>query len=318
MADSILMLNPSLLSGVWLPAVTPFLRGAIDESSFAGLLDHVVSSGVSGIVVAGTTGESSVLADEELLLLARAAKERLSGRLPLLVGAGGADTRRTISLVAELERIGVDGVLSVVPFYNRPDQRGILAHFEAVAASTRLPIVLYNIPYRTGVTMRNETVRRLAAIDNIVGLKDSSGDLRQSAELLLDPPEDFSILTGEDAFFYPMLALGARGGILASAHWRTDSFVSVWRAVEGGDFSQARAAWKRLFPVIPLFFEEPNPAPIKYWLESAGLIASAEVRLPLVGPSDGLKERLRSIDPARFRGSAAESRLPPNRRTHRH
>jgi 4-hydroxy-tetrahydrodipicolinate synthase len=145
------------------------------------------------------------------------------------------------------------------------------------------------------VNMTNETIRRLARIPNVVGLKDSSGDIRQSADLLLDPPPDFSILTGEDMHFYSMLALGAHGGILASAHWETGLFVQVWLCARRNDFAAARELWKRLAPAIPLFFQEPNPAPMKHYLFLSGLIRSGAVRLPLVAPSPGTMQRLEEL-----------------------
>ncbi len=167
--------------------------------------------------------------------------------------------------------------------------------FEALAASTSLPIVLYNIPHRTGVSIDNDTIRQLAPIENIVGLKDCSGDCHQSMELLLDPPEGFSILTGEDAYLCSTLALGGDGGILASAHWATESFVDVCRVAQNNDFREARRIWAELARVVPLFFEEPNPAPMKYLLQRSGTIASGEVRLPLVAPSRALAERLDAL-----------------------
>lgn len=292
MTESLSKRNQLRLEGIWVPVVTPFRNGEIDEESFARLLKHLVREGVSGVVVAGTTGESSVLSDDERLQLASLAVARVAGRVPILVGVGGADTRRTIDLARRMEETGADGILSVVPPYNRPDQAGIVRHFEAIASSTSLPVVLYNVPYRTGVNMRNETTRRLAHLDNVVGMKDSSGDFRQSMELLLDPPPAFSILTGEDLFCYSMLLLGASGGILAAAHWETSVFVEMWESASGGGYRRALDLWRRLSRVIPLFFEEPNPVPMKHYLFKAGLIASSEVRLPLVEASDGLKARI--------------------------
>ncbi len=283
------------MRGVWVPAVTPFSNSSVDEEALAGLVDGLIGKGVSGVIAGATTGESAVLRDDERLRVARAAKKAAKGRVPVFAAAGGPDTAKTIAQIEALREADVDGILSVCPYYVRPDQRGIIAHFEAVAASTPLPIVLYNIPYRTGVNMTNETIRKLAEIPNIVGLKDSSGDFRQSMDLLLNPPPDFSILTGEDAFFYSMLALGAHGGILASAHWETEAFVRVWLSAQRNDFADAREVWKRLAPVIPFFFQEPNPAPIKHYLYLSGHIPSGAVRLPLVAPSPGLMQRLEAL-----------------------
>jgi 4-hydroxy-tetrahydrodipicolinate synthase len=283
------------LTGIWVPLITPFHRSRVDASSLERLVETLIPKGISGLVAAATTGEAPLLSEEEHVRVARIVKELARARVPVFAGAGGADTKKTVESVKRLTETGVDGILAVAPYYVRPDQRGLLAHFEEVAASTSLPIVLYNIPYRTGVSIKNETIRQLARIENIIGLKDCSGDYRQSMELLLDPPEDFSILTGEDAYLYSMLALGADGGILASAHWATESFVDICRAAQKNDFREARSIWGKLAPVVPLFFDEPNPAPVKYLLHKSGTIASGEVRLPLVAPSRGLAERLDAL-----------------------
>ncbi len=283
------------LGGVWIPLVTPFRDSRLDLGSLRSLVERLVVKGIAGLVVGATTGESPVLSEEELAALVAAARDAARGRVPVLAGAGGPDTRRVISSIERAAQAGAEGVLSICPYYTRPDPRGILAHFRAIAASTPLPVVLYNNPSRTAVRMHNDTIRRLAEIDNVIGLKDCAGDVVQSMELLLDPPPRFAVLTGEDALFYPMLTLGAAGGVLASAHWATASFVEVWRAVQENDHRRARALWARLLPATRLLFEEPSPAPLKHLLELAGAITSGEVRLPLVPPSDGLQRRLAAL-----------------------
>ncbi len=280
------------LGGVWIPLVTPFRDSRLDLPSLQRLVEQLVPQGIAGLIVGATTGESPVLSEDELPTLIAAARDAARGRVPVLAGAGGPDTRRVIASIERAARAGADGVLSICPYSSRPAPRGILAHFQAVAASTPLPVLLYNNPSRTAVRMDNDTIRRLAEIENVVGLKDCSGDVVQSMELLLDPPPRFAILTGEDALFYPMLTLGAAGGVLASAHWATGSFVEVWRAVEQNDHRRARAIWARLLPATRLLFEEPSPAPLKHLLAATGAIASGELRLPLVPPSDGLRRRL--------------------------
>ena len=171
-----------------MPLITPFRDGRVDTPSLQNLVERLIADGVSGLVALGTTGECPVVSRAEHLEIARVVKDAAKGRVPVLVGAGGPDTRQTIALVHELEGLGVDGILSVCPYYSRPNQAGILAHFQAIAAATSLPIVLYNIPYRTGVNMENETIRALAAHPNIVGLKDSCGNIQQSMGLLREPP----------------------------------------------------------------------------------------------------------------------------------
>lgn len=280
------------LNGVWVPLITPFRSAVVDLESLRRLVEELITKGIAGLVVGATTGESLALSDEEVRRLVRAVREAGCGRVPVYAGVSGTSTAKAISSARVVEEAGAEGLLVVSPHFVRPDQRGITAHFEAIAASTRLPIVLYNIPSRTGARIDNDTIRRLAEIDNVVGLKDCCGDLAQSTELLLDPPPRFSILTGEDAAFFTMLTLGAQGGILASAHWSTAAFVETWRAVQRNDHRAAREQWQRLAPAVRLFFEEPNPAPIKHVLHRAGTIASGELRLPLLPPSDALQERL--------------------------
>lgn len=283
------------LSGVWVPLITPFRESQVDLESLERLVEELLPRGVSGLVVAATTGEALALSKDEIERMVRTVKRVARGRVPVFAGVGGASTAAAIASTRAVEDAGADGLLAVCPHYVRPDQRGILAHFEAIAGSTPLPVVLYNIPSRTAARMDNETIRALASIENIVGLKDCAGDLAQSMALLLDPPEHFSILTGEDAAFFTMLTLGAQGGILASAHWSTESFVETWRAVRRNDHLAARERWSRLVPAVRLFFEEPNPAPLKHLLHQAGRIASGEVRLPLVTPTEQLKARLATI-----------------------
>lgn len=283
------------LEGIWIPLITPFQDSRLDLSSLDRLIDTVLAKGASGVVVGATTGEALTLSEVELVTLVRRAKATVGGRVPVLAGAGGSDTRAVVAAVQRVTEAGADGVLSISPYFSRPDQRGILAHFRAVAASTALPIVLYNNPARTAARMHNDTIRRLAEVENIIGLKDCAGDVIQSMELLLDPPPGFAVLTGEDALFFPMLALGARGGFLASAHWATEAFVEVWTATQARDHARALRLWARLLPGIRLLFEEPSPAPIKHLLQAMGQIASPELRLPLVPPSPALQERLTEL-----------------------
>ncbi|HEY5961825.1 MAG TPA: 4-hydroxy-tetrahydrodipicolinate synthase [Polyangiaceae bacterium] len=277
------------VGGVWVPLVTPFLEGRVDAASLRNLVEYLIAGGVAGLVALGTTGECPVVSLEEQLEIARIVTDVAAGRLPVFVGAGGPDTRKTIELAQALEGTGVDGLLSVCPYYNRPSQAGIRAHFEALADATELPIVLYNIPYRTGINLENDTIRVLAERRNIVGLKDSSGNLAQSMALLADPPSDFAILTGEDALFYVMLALGAQGGVLAAAHYSPARFVRIYEHVQANDHLAARKLWQTLAPMVSLLFNEPNPAPVKSLLFQRGLIASPELRLPLLPASEALR-----------------------------
>lgn len=280
------------LTGVYLPIITPFIDGKIDYASYKKLIDHYAGTGISGIIPLGTTGEIPTISDYEFEEMIDKTLEYLGGRLPVYAGVGGNYTAKVISKVKIAEKHGIQGILSVCPYYNKPGQEGIYSHFKSIAEETNLNIVIYNIPYRTGTNIDNDTIRRLAEIKNIVGLKDSCGDIKQSMALLLDPPSDFSILTGEDILFYLTLTLGGQGGILASSHLKTRQFVEVYDRIKENDTAGALEAWKKLYGFIPLLFKEPNPAPIKYCLKKLGLIASSEVRLPLTQITDQLKAKL--------------------------
>jgi len=280
------------IEGVWLPVVTPFVNGDVDYVSYRNLIDHYVATGISGILPLGTTGESPTIDDYEYERIIDKTVEYVNNRVPVYIGAGGNNTAHVVKIAATVEKYAVEGILSVCPYYNRPDQRGIYEHFLKISESTRLNIIIYNIPYRTGRNIENATMHKLAGLKNVVGVKDSCGDMRQTMELLLNPPPDFSILTGEDMHYYLTLALGGQGGILASAHLRTGEFVDMYTSVRRNDHKAALETWRGLAEVIPLLFAEPNPAPVKYWLKKAGLIASAETRLPLVRISDELERLL--------------------------
>ena len=290
------------LSGVWLPIITPFKAGEIDYAGYERLVDHYVRAGVSGVIPLGTTGESPTIDEAETEALVERTVATVAGRVPILIGVGGNDTRKVVKAVKRLQKHAVQGILSVCPYYNRPSQDGLREHFTRVAEATDRPILIYNIPYRTGVNIANETLLALAAIPNIAGVKDSSGNIAQSLDLLRQRPAGFTVLTGEDAFFYTMLAHGGDGGILASAHVETATFLSVYERMVANDHQGALKAWSRLEPMVPLLFKEPNPVPIKHCLWRQRLIASAECRLPLTRVSDALAKDLDRLIPAAVSG----------------
>ena len=290
------------LSGVWLPIITPFKDGEVDYAGYEHLVDHYVRAGVSGVIPLGTTGESPTIDEAETEALVERTVATVAGRVPILIGVGGNDTRKVVKAVKRLQKHAVQGILSVCPYYNRPSQDGMREHFTRVAEATDRPILIYNIPYRTGVNLANETLLALAAIPNIAGVKDSSGNIAQSLDLLRQRPAGFAVLTGEDAFFYTMLAHGGDGGILASAHVETATFLSVYERVVANDHQGALKAWSRLEPMVPLLFKEPNPVPIKHCLWRQGLIASAECRLPLTRVSDALAKDLDRLIPGAVSG----------------
>jgi len=283
------------ISGLWLPLITPFKDGAVDFASYERLIDHYIGMGVDGLFPLGTTGESPTLDEAEIDELVARTVTRTAGRVPVFVGVGGNATRKVAKELKRLERFDFAGIVSVCPYYNRPSQDGLLAHFRSLAAATDRAIVIYNIPYRTAVNLSNDSLLELAEVPNIVGVKDSSGSVAQSLELLARKPKDFAVLTGEDALYFTMMVNGGDGGILAASHLMTERFIEVGRRFDANDVAGARAAWASLAQFVPLLFAEANPMPIKYLLWRQGLIASPECRLPLTKISDGLARQLDSI-----------------------
>ena len=284
-------------SGVWLPIVTPFVDGEIDYAGYERLVDRYVAAGVSGIIPLGTTGESPTIDEAEADKLIERTVAAVAGRVPIVVGVSGNDTRKVVKAVKRLERYRIDGLLATCPYYNRPSQDGLRAHFTHLAEATDRPILIYNIPYRTGVNLANDTLFALAELPGIAGVKDSSGDVAQSLALLRRKPEGFSVLTGEDAYFYTILAHGGDGGILASAHLETETFLAVYERMAANDHHGARKLWSELESLIPLLFKEPNPMPVKHCLWRRGLIRSAECRLPMTRVSPALAHELEAIAP---------------------
>ena len=280
------------LSGVWLPIVTPFYNDEIDYEAYADLIEYYIPKGISGLIPLGTTGESSTINETEYERLIDRTMEVVDGRIPVFAGAGGNDTAKVIKIIKKAEKYGVDGVLSVCPYYNRPAQNGLYQHFLKISEATDLKIIIYNIPYRTGVNLGNDILFKLANQRNIIGIKDSCGQLKQTLALLGNKPEGFSVLTGEDILFYTTLVNGGDGGILAAAHLQTEYFVEVYRLLTTNDHQEALKLWRELEGFIPLLFEEPNPAPVKYCLQQRNLIRSDALRLPLTQVSGRLKQKL--------------------------
>jgi 4-hydroxy-tetrahydrodipicolinate synthase len=280
------------ISGVWLPIITPFRDDAIDYASYRHLIDFYIAKGVTGIIANSTTGESPVIGEYELEELVHKTLEYTNNRVPVFIGLGSNCTKKLTELVKTFERIGIQGLLSVSPYYNRPDQRGIYEHFKRLSESTELPVVLYNIPYRTGRNMENETILKLATLQNIIGIKDSCANIGQSVELLMSKPHGFSVLTGEDIMFFTNLAHGGEGGILASAHVYTEKFLTIYNLMQENKYIEALNHWKILAGIIPLLFSEPNPSPLKYILQKQKMITFGELRLPLVEITESLKKQI--------------------------
>lgn len=285
----------SRLRGLWLPLVTPFRNGELDEASLCRLVRHYANSPIDGLVLAATSGEGLSLGMNELELLVALARSEISGSgryMPICLGLSGAATAKMQETLDETAAWPIDGYLIASPYYTRPSQRGLLKHFSTLADHASWPIVLYNIPYRTAVNLENATLLQLAAHPNIVGIKDCGADRAQSIDFLRRRPPGFRVLTGEDAQYYEALADGADGAILLSAHVETDIFASVWTLLKDGDRDAAQARWDSISDLTKLLFAEPSPAPAKYWLSRTGLIDSVEVRLPMVEVSAPLAARL--------------------------
>ena len=289
-------LNPTAraeVRGVWLPLVTPFKDGALDQVSLKRLLRHLSARPVDGLVVAATTGEGPLLEECEMRRLAETAAEELGDLIPIYLGLSGSDTRRIAKTLERVDAWPVAGYLISCPSYVRPSQDGLYRHFATLAEATGHPILIYNIPYRTGVNLANDTLLKLAAFPTIVGIKDCCADPAQSLDLLRRRPEGFAVMCGEDAQFHVALAQGADGGILCSAHVETERFAAIHAAHrDDGDTRAALKLWHDLSDLPRLLFAEPSPAPVKYWLYRQGLIDSPEVRLPLTTVTPGLAERI--------------------------
>ncbi|PCJ63444.1 MAG: 4-hydroxy-tetrahydrodipicolinate synthase [Planctomycetota bacterium] len=282
------------IKGIWFPIITPFKDGEVDYVSYERLLRDALSKGVHGVIPLGTTGESPTITAEETNKIVDLTVEVVNKSVPVYIGCGGNNTRAIVEKVKSLSSRGIDGVLSVVPYYNKPGPQGLVEHFTAIADASDLKILMYNIPYRTCINMSNESVCKLAEHENIVGIKDSCGIYSQSIELLVNKPSNFSIFTGDDLMFYTTITNGGDGGILASSHINTEQFINLYNLVLDNDHQAAFEIWKGITSLIPLLFKEPNPTPIKFILKEQGLIDSDEVRLPLTLISDELKEEIRN------------------------
>jgi len=279
-------------AGIWLPLVTPFIEGALDEASLARLARHYGMQQIAGLILAATTGEGLVLDDHETARVVETVAAALPARKAVYLGLCGSDTHKLVRRLDATRHWPIDGYLITCPYYTRPSQAGLYQHFRALAQATERPIMIYNIPYRTGVNLGNETMLRLAEVPNIVGVKDCCADPAQSFDLLRLRPSGFAVLTGEDALFHGAIAQGADGGVLATAHTDPAAFVAVRDALAAGKTETALTLWRGLIDLVRLLFAEPNPAPIKHWLWRMGLIASPELRLPMTGITPSLAGQL--------------------------
>ena len=281
--------------GVLVPNVTPFTDGEVDEESLRRLVDYLIDSGASGIVPCGTTGESATLSHDEHIRVIEVVAEQVAGRVPVVAGIGTNDTRETISLIDRVEELDLQGYLVVCPYYNRPSQDGIVRHFQAVSGATSRSILVYNIPMRTGRNIDVGTVVKLSRIPNIVGIKDASGDINQTMNILGRAGGSFSVLSGEDHLLFSIACLGGHGGIMASAHVLPGEFLALNNAVREGNLDEARRLHYHLLPLVRVMFKEPNPAPAKAAMKLLGIIDSDELRMPLMAVSAACREDIAGV-----------------------
>ncbi len=282
-------------SGVGTALVTPFLAsGAIDEKTLKSLVARQVDGGIDFLVPCGTTGETPTLTRDERDRVVRITVEVAAGRVPVLAGVGGYDTHEVAELAAHTETLGVQGILSVTPYYNKPTQEGLIQHYRTIAEHTSLPIIVYNVPGRTGCNVEPRTLARLAETPNIVGVKEASGNMTQMCEVCRAVPPGFQVLSGDDALALPLMAVGGRGLISVASNIVPGRMAKMIDFALAGDFAAAREAHTALLPLMLVNFIESNPIPVKAGLAILGLLDEV-YRLPMVPPSDGSRARIRQV-----------------------
>ena len=275
--------------------VTPFRRDAkLDEVALRRLVRRQVEGGIHFLVPCGTTGENPTLTRREHLRVVEITLAEAGGKAPVLAGAGGYNTEEVIELAREIEVLGAQGLLSVTPYYNKPTPEGLYQHYKAVAAATRLPIVVYNVPGRTGTNVDPATMTRLSSIDNIVGVKEASGNIAQMAALLNNVPDSFAVLSGDDSVTLPLMALGGRGVISVASNEIPAEMSRLAALCLEGDFARARALHRRYLPLMEINFIESNPGPVKAALAVMGLIEPV-YRLPMVPPQPANQAKIEKV-----------------------
>ncbi len=283
------------LKGCGTALVTPFRPdGRLDEKALASLVEWQVRAGIQFLVPCGTTGESVTLDHEEYLAVVRITVETSGSRVPVVAGAGGNDTAKIIRLVAELEKVGADAILSVSPYYNRPTQEGIYRHFREIAAASRLPVIVYNVPGRTGSNIIPDTILRLAELPNILGVKEASGDIAQIGEICTRVPAGFRVFSGDDALTLPVIALGGSGVISVASNEVPGMMAEFVSSCLEGRWEEARGWNRRLYPLMRANFIESSPIPVKAALAMMGKMHEV-YRLPLVKISDGARGKLAEV-----------------------
>src|SRR5208283_601027 len=284
-----------MFTGTGTALVTPFRPdGSLDESALRMLLKRQIEAGIDFLVPCGTTGESPTLTREEHLRVVEITLEEAKGKVPVLAGAGGYNTSEVITLALELKALGVDGILSVTPYYNKPTQEGLYQHYKAIASTAQLPIIVYSVQSRTGVNVEPATLKRLAELDHIVGVKEASGSISQMAQVVHQVPSNFAVLSGDDVVTIPLVALGGRGVISVVSNEIPAEMTQLARAALNGDFARAREIQRKFIALMDVNFVESNPIPVKAAMSMMGLLQPVW-RLPLVPPSAVNKSKIEKV-----------------------
>jgi 4-hydroxy-tetrahydrodipicolinate synthase len=283
-----------VFEGVLTALVTPFRDGAIDESALRNLVERQIEAGVDGLVPCGSTGESATLSHAEHRRVVEIVVQASRGRVAVVAGTGSNSTREAIELTQHAKEAGADGALLISPYYNKPTQEGIVLHYAEIARATSFPLLVYNVPGRTASNLLPATLARLADIPQVVGVKESCGDLGQIADGISRCPDDFAFLSGDDHLTLPLLALGGRGVISTTSNVAPSAMVGVVRAFRAGDLVEARRIHYRLLPLFQVLFCETNPIPVKAALALMGVIGP-EIRLPLTALGEANRERLQVV-----------------------
>lgn len=282
-------------TGVGTALITPFTAdGSLDEPAISRLARRQLDAGVHVLVPCGTTGETPTLSMDEKRRVIELVVAEAKGRALVLAGAGGYDTQEVIHTAAMVKAAGADGILSVTPYYNKPTPEGLYQHYQAIADSTDLPIIVYNVPGRTGCNIDPATLVRLAGIPNIIGVKEASGNISQIADICHTVPSDFIVMSGDDAITLPLMALGGHGIISVASNEVPAEMVQMVEAFERGVLADARHWHNKLLPIMQVNFVESNPGPVKFVMAAMGLCEEV-FRLPMVSPRDGSKEKILKV-----------------------
>jgi 4-hydroxy-tetrahydrodipicolinate synthase len=284
-----------MFTGCGTALVTPFRKdSSLDEAAMRSLVRRQINAGINFLVPCGTTGESPTLTRAEHLRVVGITVEESKGKVPVLAGAGGYNTAEVIELANELRHIGVDGILSVTPYYNKPTQEGLYQHYKAIASKVALPIIVYSVQGRTGVNVEPATLARLAQIENIVGVKEASGNMSQMARVVHEVPENFTVLSGDDSITVPLIALGGRGIISVVSNEIPGEMTALAQAALAGEFARARALQRQWLPLMEVNFVESNPIPVKAAMAMMGLLEPVW-RLPMCPPAPQSASKIEAV-----------------------